>query len=282
MSSRLKYLVFDIETIVDAGLVQRIYYPQESISSQEALIKRKHELEAQGKSDFIPATFHLPVSLAFAGVNEKFELIGVTTLDRPDFRPQHIVKQFWNIWQSRQQPTLVTYNGRGFDLPVLEQAAFRYGISVPNWFNQQGPSYTQSRNRYNSESHFDLMDFMSNFGASRQEGGLNLNAALLGKPGKLDVDGSMVQDLWDQGESLRIDDYCVCDALDTYFVFLRTRVMLGQITLEREFEIVSEAQAFLEHQIPNFPILEEYLKNFQSWKPLSEDQEGFFSDFTQR
>lgn len=282
MQSHLKYLVFDIETVVDSSLLKRIHFPESDLNPQECLKEFVGQLEAQGKSTFVPSTFHLPISLAFAGVNEQFDLIGITTLDRPQFRPQEIIKQFWKIWQSRHHPTLVSYNGRGFDIPVLEQGAFRYGVGVGAWFNQNGPSYQQSRNRYNSNSHFDLMDFLSNFGASRSEGGLNLYASLLGKPGKLDTKGSMVQELWEEGEHIRIDDYCVCDALDTYFVFLRAKVLQGELTLEEEGEKVDEAKLFLENQIENYKILESYLEHFQSWAPLEESQMGFFSDFKKK
>ena len=53
-------------------------------------------------------------------------------------------------------------------------------------------------------------------------GGLNLVANLLGKPGKMDVQGDMVQDMYNAGRLADINDYCRCDVLDTYFVFLRT------------------------------------------------------------
>lgn len=282
MNSQLQYLVFDIETISDASLIRQIFFQNQSLSDVETLKKLQNQRLEEGKSDFIPATFQLPISLAFAGVNEKFDLIGIATLDRPHFRPQEIAKQFWNIWSNRMHPTLVTYNGRGFDIPLLEQCAFRYGLSIPAWFSQNGPSYQQARNRYNSNSHFDIMEFMSNFGASRQDGGLNLSATLLGKPGKMETSGGMVQELWNQGEKLRIDDYCLCDSLDTYFVFLRTQVMLGKLTLEEELEKVEGARLFLENQVETYPILEEYLSNFQSWHPLDEDAMGFYSDFIKR
>ena len=66
---------------------------------------------------------------------------------------------------------------------------FAYGISVPGWFDVQSKGYQQRRNRYNTESHLDLHDLLTNFGATRFNGGLNLAANLLGKPGKMDVQG---------------------------------------------------------------------------------------------
>ena len=108
-------------------------------------------------------------------------------------------------WERYARPTLVTFNGRSFDVPLMELAAFRYGISVPSWFNINDKSFEQYRNRYNVHSHLDLHEILTNFGSSWFRGGLNLAASLLNKPGKLDVQGSMVQDLYAAGKSSEIN-----------------------------------------------------------------------------
>ena len=143
------------------------------------------------------------------------------------------------------KPTLVTFNGRSFDVPLLELAAFRYGISVPEWFAMGRKSWDQPRNRYNVQRHLDLQDVLVNHGAVRFNGGLNLAANLLGKPGKMDVQGYMVQDMYDQGKLAEINDYCRCDVLDTYFVFLRTQVLVGNLGLEEEQKIVEQTKNWL-------------------------------------
>ena len=97
----------------------------------------------------------------------------------------------------------------------MELAAFRYGISIPAWFDLNARTYDQPRNRYNLRSHFDLQDILTNFSATRFNGGLNLAANVLGKPGKIDVEGDMVQDLYNEGQLAEINDYCRCDVLDT-------------------------------------------------------------------
>ena len=87
-----------------------------------------------------------------------------------------------------------------------------------------------------------MYDLFSNFGAAQVAGGLNLLANLIGKPGKSSIDGSKVQDMYDAGRVEEINDYCRCDVLDTYFVFLRSRVLLGKLTLEEEHAIVAETK----------------------------------------
>ena len=101
----------------------------------EAVARYRADLLAAsgGKSDFVPHTFQVPVSVAIAKVAADHSLIEVRTLDRPKFRPQVITRSFWRGWDKHGQPTLVTFNGRFFDLPVLELSAYRYGIAVPPW-----------------------------------------------------------------------------------------------------------------------------------------------------
>jgi predicted PolB exonuclease-like 3'-5' exonuclease len=277
-NDRTAYLIFDIETVIDGRLVQRIRYPdQPQLTAAQAVAAYRTQISdlSGGKSDFVPATFHLPVSVAVAKVDTSFALQEVRTIDRPRFRPQVITRQFWKGWHSYGHPTLVTFNGRGFDLPVMELAAFRYGISVPAWFQSTGPGYSQPRNRYNAQAHLDLQDVLTNHGAVMLTGGLNLCAQLLGKPGKMDTKGSMVQALWEAGEHTRIDDYCICDALDTYFVFLRTRVLNGQLTLSEEQGLVSRARAWIEAAQAENAALTEYLANFQHWQEPGDDDDPF-------
>ncbi len=280
MSDRPAFLIFDIETVVDGRLVQRIRYPGDAhLTPAEAVARYRAQLLEQsgGKSDFVPHTFHVPVSVAIAKVGDDYGLLEVRTLDRPRFRPQVITRTFWKGWQTYGQPTLVTFNGRFFDLPVMELCAYRYGISLPAWFDAPGNQYNQPRNRFNTKAHFDLQDFIGNQGATHVPGGLNLCAQLVGAPGKMDTKGDMVQELWERGEHSRIDDYCQCDALDTYFVFLRTRVLVGALSLSDERKLVTRARTWLEQASISNLALADYLVRLKPWEPPGEDDDGFLA-----
>ncbi len=274
MSDKPKYLVFDIETVADGRLVQRIRYPDEpELTPDQAIEKYRAQLIEEKGTDFIPHTFQLPVSVALVLVDDNYELIRLTSLDAPEFRPQIITKLFWQGWQHYGCPCFVTFNGRTFDIPVMELAAYRYGYSIKSWF--AGNKWDQARNRYNTKAHMDLLDLFSNFGAARINGGLNLCATLLGKPGKIDTKGDMVQDLWNAGEHVRIDNYCQCDALDTYFVFLRSLVLQGEISIDREQEIVAKAEDYLKISAEENPALAEYLEHFEHWHETGEGASPF-------
>ncbi len=258
--SDVRYLIFDVEAVGDGDLVQRVRYPDEELTPQEAVERYRRELLEDTGRDVLPPTFVLPISVAVAKISSDFRLLDLTVLDAPEFRPAEIVKRFWQGWNHYGRPTLVTFNGRGYDLPVLELGAFRYGISVPAWFNVEARSFEQSRNRYNVDAHLDLQDFFSNFGAVRVSGGLNLLANMIDKPGKSGIDGSQVQQLFYDGHTDRINDYCRCDVLDTYFVFLRSRVLTGRLTLAEEQELSDQARVTLESEADQHPAYQHYLK----------------------
>jgi predicted PolB exonuclease-like 3'-5' exonuclease len=257
--SDVKYLIFDIETVGDGDLIQKVRFPDERLTPREATDRYRAELLAETGRDVLPSTFVLPVSVAVAKVAADFRLTELTVLDAPAFRPQEIVRRFWQGWQHYGRPTLVTFNGRGYDLPVMELGAFRYGLSIPAWFNVDSKSFEQSRNRYNHEAHLDLQDLLTSFGAFRMSGGLNLLANLIDKPGKSGIDGSQVQNLYYEGHVDQINDYCRCDVLDTYFVFLRTRVLLGRLTLQEEQELTELTRAILTEQATEHPAYRHYL-----------------------
>jgi len=268
---RVRYLIFDVEAVGDGDLISKVKYPDENLSAADALRKFRDELIEKTGKDVLPPTFVLPISVAVAKVSADFHLIDLAVLDEPEFRPYEIVKGFWTGWRHYGRPTLVTFNGRGYDMPVLELGAYRYGIAVPEWFSSEGPSYEHARNRYNRTAHLDLYDLFSNFGAMRMTGGLNLLANLIGKPGKSGIDGSQVQDMHDAGRTDEVNDYCRCDVLDTYFVFLRSRVMLGSLSIEEERQRVEEVKRFLEERRDKQAAYDHYLNQWGDWVPPEDE-----------
>ena len=79
------------------------------------------------------------------------------------------------------------------------------------------------------------------------------------------VAGHMVQNMYDNGELEAINNYCRCDVLDTYFVLLRTKLLTGEISFEREQELIANTVAWLESKSEEFPVYAEYLKECCDW-----------------
>jgi predicted PolB exonuclease-like 3'-5' exonuclease len=192
-------------------------------------------------------------------VGADFSLQALKCVDAPLYRPREIAKSFWLGLSFYTKCKLVTFNGRCFDLPLLELAAFRYGCPAREYF-------ARGRNRYNGD--LDLMDWFTNFGASRGfPGGLDVLAKLIGKPGKMDVSGDQVYEMYKAGKYQEINDYCMFDTLDTYFIFLRTRVLTGDITPEQEIELIARAKKTLETQSAELPALKQYADNCTECNP---------------
>jgi predicted PolB exonuclease-like 3'-5' exonuclease len=260
------FLIIDTESVPDGKLLAKIKYSEEELSCDQAVVKAQEEARANSYSgsDFLPVSFQIPVAACVLRVCADYSLQAITCLDAPQFRPRKIVEHFWGgvvTYRSkyRERIKLITFNGRGFDLPLLELAAFRYGITGRDHF-------ANSRKRYECW-HLDMMDWLTNFGAFRMVGGLNLLSKLLGKPGKMSVKGDQVYQLYQAGKLQEINDYCMFDTLDTYFVFLRTRVLTGELTLEQEHEAVLRAKAWLESKTVEAPALANYLANWGDWQP---------------
>ncbi len=233
------FLIFDVESIPDGNFLSRCKYPADGLSAVKAIQRAEHEAKADsnGRSDFIPLTYQIPVACAIARTDENLIL---TSLRVYTGDADKIVDAFWRQY-AKTDVTLVSFNGRTFDLPLLELMAFKHGFTLPHsYWGKYGP-----RNRF-SDAHLDLMELIGNFGASKVVGGLDALAKLLDRPGKtisngVKCDGQSVQKLYAEGKILQIRDYCARDVLDTYAVLLRTRVMMGQLTLEQESALITQA-----------------------------------------
>jgi predicted PolB exonuclease-like 3'-5' exonuclease len=257
----VQYFVFDVESVADGELIRRVRYPQESLEPHQAVARFRADLLAESGKDFIPHTFQIPIAVVIAKIGPDLSLLDIALLDEPQYRPHVLARDFWKGWQAYRHPTWVTFNGRSFDMPLMELAAFRYGITVPDWFS----AAKRYRNRYNTDAHLDLHELLTNFNATWFRGGLNLAANLLGKPGKMAVQGYMVQDLYEQGAVQRINDYCCCDVLDTYFVFLRAKLLMGQLDRDREAQLVQQTRHWLEERRDQRAGFGEYLDQWGDW-----------------
>ena len=263
MSDKITHLVFDCESIADGDLISAVRYPGESLNAAEAVERYQAELLEEKGVTFIPATFQIPIAVVIAKVTADYRLADIVSLDEPKFRSHVITTHFWKGWDLYHRPQWVTFNGRSFDLPLMELAAFRYGIPIPAWFKNDG--YRSPRNRFSIDSHLDLQELLTNHSAIRFNGGLNLASKMLGKPGKMSITGDQVQQQWNDGDLIGISDYCRCDVLDTYFVFLRSMVVTGKLSLEDELAITEETRQWIEARAEQCQAYRTYLDHWKGW-----------------
>jgi predicted PolB exonuclease-like 3'-5' exonuclease len=153
-------------------------------------------------------------------------------------------------WLDVKKPTVVTWNGRGFDMPVITSRALRHGVAMPWWFTDRNTRY-----RYSTEGHFDLMDFLADFGATKNAR-LDVYAKLVGFPGKVGVDGSQVQPLVHAGKIDEVNAYCLCDVAQTAAIFLRVELLRGSVDRARYRELARTLLGFIDEQPRLAPIAE--------------------------
>jgi len=233
--------VFDIETIPDADLIRKtlhvegddVYVSTVAMSDQE---------EKSGTS-FLPLPYHKIVAISAVIADEFGMFQKVSSIDGAD--EQAMVKNFLSFLD-RHNPKLISFNGRSFDIPLLMIRAMKYGLTCNSYFEVENRELGKSkwdnyRYRFSDKFHVDLMDHISEFGASR---GLKLGVlcSLVGAPGKYDVSGDQVFELFYDGEIEKIKEYCESDVLNTYWLFLKYEVLKGNTTIEdfkRSLDIMS-------------------------------------------
>lgn len=227
----IRYLVFDIETRVDKALVKQIYDPENALTLEQAYDKARDQLlERSGQqSDFFPLPYHIPIAIATLHADENYRIRSLGCLGVDRFSEAELVARFWQIFENAT--TLVTFNGRGFDLPVLEIQALKHGLVLPRYF-ATGESRQTYRSRYGEAYHIDLCDFLSNFGAAPRRGSLGVLARLAGLPGKYSIAGEDVEYLYRQKRLKEINQYCTTDTLQTFLLFLRVELLRGRLRTE--------------------------------------------------
>ncbi len=262
----IHYLIFDIETRVDKDLVKEIYDPENSLTMDQAYdTARDQILERSGQqSDFFPIPFHIPIAISTLQADENYHIRSLGCFGADRFSEAELVAKFWQIFEGTQ--TLVTFNGRGFDLPVLETRALKHGLSLPRYFSLGESRNTYRGSRYSDAYHIDLCDFLSNFGAAYRRSSLNVLARLIGLPGKYTIAGEDVEYLFRQGRLKEINQYCMTDVLQTYVLFLRVELLRGKLDKAAYQQIVESTREDLIQRASNAGS-ENFLMDFiQRWK----------------
>ena len=200
-------------------------------------------------SEFLPVCFHRVVSISAVMADGFGRFLRVSTLDGDNERDK--IAKFLAFIEDFN-PRLVSFNGRGFDLPMIMARAMCYDLSAAAYFETNDRDNNKSkwenyRSRYDGRFHLDLLDHISDFGAVR---GLKLDhiCASVGLPGKYDVHGDQVLQLYYAGEQAKIDEYCRSDVLNTYWLFLKYELLRGKITKDDYLNYIAVMGEFLQKE----------------------------------
>jgi 3'-5' exonuclease len=222
-------LIFDIETIPDVAGLRRLHDLPAEISDSDVAKWAFAQQRIKNGSEFLPTYLHRVCAISCV-LREGVDKIAVWTLGEEADDEASLLQKFFDIVE-RKTPQLVSWNGGGFDLPVLIQRGLINGVSASRLLetgaNDRAFNFDHYLNRY-KERHLDLMDFLALYQA-RASAPLDAMAKLCGFAGKLGMDGSKVWDAFQRGELANIRAYCETDVVNTYLVFARFLSMRGEI-----------------------------------------------------
>lgn len=227
-------LVFDIETIPDiAGLRNFRGLPSDA-SDEQVYADWLSERSEKGQSDFMP--LHLQRVLVISCVFRNVEGLRVHSfVDRDGQGEGKVIQAFFSTLE-KHTPQLVSWNGGGFDLPVLHYRGLLHGVVADKYWDQgeddRDFKWNNYIGRYHSR-HMDLMDLLALY-QPKNNAPLDMMAKLCGFPGKLGMDGSAVYPAFLQGKLEDIRCYCETDVMNTYLLYCRFQKMRGGL-LEKEY-----------------------------------------------
>jgi predicted PolB exonuclease-like 3'-5' exonuclease len=242
----LPVLVFDIETIPDVAGLRALRADAAGLSDAEVYARECAQRAEAGRSDFMP--HHLQRVLVISCVFRNAEGLRVHSfVDRePDGRSDEarVIQQFFTTVE-KKVPQLVSWNGGGFDLPVLHYRGLRHGVVAGKYWDLGEDDREFKWNNYIGRyhmRHLDLMDLLAMY-QPRAAAPLDAMAKLCGFPGKLGMDGSAVYGAYLAGRLDEIRRYCETDVMNTYLLYCRFQKMRGGFTeteYEREIAFVRE------------------------------------------
>ena len=235
-------LVFDIETIPDVAGLRKIndldVTTQNAAMSDAAVAELAFQRRRQstGGSDFLQ--HHLHRVAAISCVLRTDEGLKAWSIGKPEDDEALLIQRFFDGIE-RFTPQLVSWNGGGFDLPVLHYRGLMHNVRAPRYWDMGEGDHKDSRefkwnnyiSRYHSR-HLDLMDLLAMY-QPRANAPLDDLAQLMGLPGKLGMSGAQVWDAFQAGQLAEISNYCQTDVVNTYLVFLRFQMMRGMLTVDQ-------------------------------------------------
>lgn len=239
--SVMNSLVFDIETVPDLEGGRRLF-GLDGLSDADTAAAMFHLRRQESGNDFL--RLHLQRVVAISAVYRSHDKIAVWSLGDEKSDERALIEKFFHLID-RYSPTLISWNGSGFDLPVLHYRAMVHSVACPRYWDTGNDDKNFKWNNYLSryhERHTDLMDLLALYN-NRAYVPLDQMASLLGFPGKMGMSGDKVWDAFHAGNLKGIRDYCETDVLNTWLVYLRFALIRGQVSAEGhelELQLVKE------------------------------------------
>ena len=261
---RRDVIIFDIETVPDADATRRLLGMPDLRDAEARDALSDYFIEkTEGRNDFPRQPFHQVVVISYAQLvfepgEEGPELVIRRLGSGGDAKSgeRELLDGFFGLIDKRA-PRLVSFNGRGFDIPVLKYRAMVHGLSCPRWFSE-GDKWNSYDSRYSSEYHVDLLEVLSDFGASARCS-MHEVASAFGVPGKLETAGDDVRGMFESGRIAAIRNYCETDVCTTLLLFLRWQLFTGALSQGAYARSVLGLRHYLESESGERPHFGEFL-----------------------
>ena len=236
-------LVFDIETIPDLQTGRKLFN-LDGLSDEDTAKAMFALRRAKVGNDFLP--HYLQKICAISLVMSHGSQISVWSLGDEQSDEKELITRFF-AGIDKHTPTLVSWNGSGFDLPVLHYRSLLHSIRAPTYWelgdNQQNFKWNNYLSRFHYR-HIDLMDLIAGY-QTKAFAPLDDISSMLGFPGKMGMSGSKVWDQYQAGELKNIRDYCETDVLNTYCVYLRFELIRGVINQDEYTHSIERLKNYL-------------------------------------
>ncbi len=224
-------LAFDIETVPDCAGLRKLYDLPAELSDHDVAELAFQKRRVKTGSDFLPNHLHRVLVVSCLLRND--EGIKVFSIGEQDADEPAAIQRFFE-GLGKYVPTLVSWNGRGFDLPVLASRGLIHGVNAGCFWDTGADNkdfkWSNYINRFH-DRHIDLMDVLSMYGGRGSP--LYELSKLCGFPGKMGMDGSEVWKSYREGGIAAIRDYCETDVVNTYLLYLRFQLMRCAYTPDR-------------------------------------------------
>jgi 3'-5' exonuclease len=260
----MNYLVFDIETIPDVAFGRRLLglegLPDGEVAAAMFAKRRQHT-----GNDFLPLEQHRIVAISCA--LRRSDSFRLWSLGSEQSTEKELLERFFEGLE-KFTPDLVSWNGSGFDLPVMHYRCLLHGTDAARYWEHGDQD---SAFRYNSYlgryhwRHMDLMDVLSGF-QPRGRAALADIAALLGLPGKMGFSGAQVWDAWLADDLIGIRRYCETDVLNTYLILLAFERNRGRMQTTEWAAECSKVREYL--QASAEPHHQEFLRQWLAVAPI--------------
>jgi len=239
----MNVLVFDIETVPDVALGRRLYELRDLTDEQVGQVMFSKRLQETG-SEFLSHEQHRIIAISV--VMRSRDSLRVWSLGDEGASEKELIERFYD-GLDKYTPDLVSWNGAGFDLPVLHYRSLLHGVTASRYWetgeNDSSFRYSNYLSRFHWR-HMDLMDILSGF-QGRGRASLDDVASLLGFPGKVGMNGADVWPAHLAGGLARIRAYCETDVLNTYLVYLRFELVRGNLSASEHAHEVERVRKFL-------------------------------------